>query len=49
MPTVNAQPCSTLNIVVQAEVANGGETADPQVEALVQQLTDQILKQLAAK
>jgi hypothetical protein len=49
MPAVNAQPCSTLNIVVHAEVANGGETADPQGEALVQQLSEPILKQLTAK
>jgi L-fuculose-phosphate aldolase len=33
----------------EGESAGGGEKPDPQVEALVQQLTDQILKQLAAK
>jgi L-fuculose-phosphate aldolase len=33
----------------EGENAGSGEKADPQVEALVQQLTDQILKQLAAK
>jgi L-fuculose-phosphate aldolase len=31
------------------EGAGGGDQPDPQVEALVQQLADQILKQLAAK
>jgi hypothetical protein len=37
---------------VPAKVEGGGaagEQSDPQVETLVQQLTDQILKQLAGK
>jgi L-fuculose-phosphate aldolase len=33
----------------EGEDAGGGEKADPQVEALVRQLTEQILKQLSAK